>query len=156
MSGGKKSVSIDLDSETELSLMHASELSGMSMEQFCLEAVKAKADLTVLLSGSESTVDKEGNARAKDQWLPIFEKWEPANDSDDPTRMMRFVWEVNGEGMVRWGVKNTKEESLKALDRIAALREKLFQGRVSSTDSSDLIREAREERHRDMEANDRT
>ena len=61
------------------------------------------------------------------------------------------MWEVNGEGMVRWGTKNSREESLKALERLGALREKLFQGRVSSTDSADLIREAREARSRRLE-----
>lgn len=156
MSSEKKNISIVLDAETEQLLKGAATLSGMSLEQFCLAAAKAKADLAVLLLGEESTVAGESPKKSKERWLPIFEKWEPANDPDDPNRQMRFVWEVNGEGMVRWGVKNTKEESLKALDRINALREKLFQGRVSSTDSADLIREAREERHRDMESNDRT
>ena len=152
MSSEEKSVTILLDPETEELLKDAASLSGMSLEQFCLAAVKEKADLTVLLYGTNPSSGCNG----KDRWLPIFEKSEPANDPDDPFRKMRFVWEVNGEGMVRWGVRNTKEESLKALERIDALREKLFQDRVSSTDSADLIREAREERHRDIEGNDRT
>ena len=156
MSSEANIISIALDAETEKLLKDAAALSGMSLEQFCIASAKAKADLTVLLYGEKPEDTREVPKWAKDRWLPIFEKWEPANDPDDPARKMRFVWEVNGEGMVRWGVKNTREESLKALERIAALREKLFQGRVSSTDSADLIREAREERHQDMEGNDST
>ena len=151
MSDENKSISIVLDAETEQLLKDAAILSGMNLEQFCLAAAKAKADLTVLLSGGESATDGESTTKARDRWLPICEKWEPANDPDDPTRKMKFVWEVNGEGMVRWGVRNTPEESLKALARIEALREKTFQGRISSTDSADLIREAREERSRRLE-----
>ena len=156
VSDEKKSISIDLDAETEQLVHDAAALSGMSLQQFCLAAARAKADLAILLSGKECPTEGESTTKAKDRWLPIFEKSEPANDPDDPTRKIKFVWEVNGEGMVRWGVKNTREESLKALERIAILREELFQGRVSSTDSADLIREAREERHRDMEGNDST
>lgn len=146
-----KNISIEVDAETQRLLQDASLLSGMSLEQFCLEAVKAKADLTVLLSGKEFPVEGGSAQKAKDCWLPIFETWEPANDPDDPTRKMRFVWEVNGEGMVRWGVKSTQEESVKDLEKLFAECDEITQGRVSSTDSADLIREAREERHRDME-----
>jgi hypothetical protein len=128
-------------------LKNAADLSSVSLKQFCLEAAKEKADLAVLLHGDKSSSgDKE-----KDRWLPIFEKTELADDPDNPTRERKMVWEVNGEGMVRWGVKTSKEEALKALERLDALREKIFQGRVSSTDSADLIREGREERHWDME-----
>ena len=151
MDSDNKSISIALDAETEQLLKDAAALSGMTLEQFCLASAKAKADLTVLLYGGESTTGGESLKKAKDRWLPIFEKWEPANDPDEPSRKMRFVWEVNGEGMVRWGVKNTKEESLKVLKRIDALREKLFQGQANSSNSADLIREAREERSRRLE-----
>lgn len=152
MTSKNKRISIALDAETEQLLKGAAALSGMSPEQFCLAAAKAKADLIVLLYGEKFTASAEGSVRDKDRWLPILELRELANDPDDPARERRVVWEVNGEGMVRWGVKNAREESLKALDRIAALREKLFKGRVSSTDSVDLIREAREEHHRGVEA----
>ena len=150
MSDENKSINFALDAETEQLLKDAAALSGMSLEQFCLAASRAKADLTVLLYGEKSTESEEGSKRDKDRWLPILELRESANDSGDPDRERKIVWEVNGEGMVRHGVKNSKEESLKALERLNALREKLFQGRVSSTNSADLIREAREERHRDM------
>ena len=152
MSDENKNINIVLDAETEELLKDTASLSGMSLEQFCLAAARAKADLTVLLYGEKPEDTREIPKWAKDRWLPILELQESANDPDDPSRERKVVWEVNSEGMVRWGVKNTREESLKALDRIAALREKLFQGRVSSTNSVDLIREAREERHRDMEA----
>lgn len=151
MTNENKRISIALDAETEQLLKDAAALSSMSLEQFCLAAAKAKADLAVLLFGRESTVEGEGAKKARDRWLPIFEKWEPADDPDDPTRKMRFVWEVNGEGMVRWGVKSTQEESVKDLEKLFAECDEITQGRVSSTDSADLIRESREERHRDME-----
>ena len=148
MNSEKKRISIALDSETEQLLKDAAVLSGMSLEQFFLDAAKAKAELTVLLYGEKSTTSEEGSAKSKDQWLPILELRESANDPDDPARERRVVWEVNGEGIVRWGVKTSKEESLAAFERLNALREKIFQGRVSSTDSAVLIREAREERSR--------
>ena len=151
MSDENKSISIVLDAETEQLLKDAAILSGMNLEQFCLAAAKAKADLTVLLYGEKSATAGESPKKAKERWLPIFEKWEPASDPDDPSRKMRFVWEVNGEGMVRWGVKSTQKESVKDLERLFAECDEITQGRVSSTDSADLIREAREERHRDME-----
>ena len=150
MSDETKCISIALDAETEQLLKNAAALSGMSLEQFCLSAVKAKADLMVLLYG-EAKAAGESPEKTKDRWLPILELQESANDPDDPARERRVVWEVNGEGMVRWGTKNSREESLKALERLSALREKLFQGRVSSTDSADLIREAREARSRRLE-----
>ena len=147
MSNENHRVSFTVDDETLDILKNAADLSSVSLKQFCLEAAKEKADLAVLLHGDKSSSgDKE-----KDRWLPIFEKTELADDPDNPTRERKMVWEVNGEGMVRWGVKTSKEEALKALERLDALREKIFQGRVSSTDSADLIREAREERHWDME-----
>ena len=151
MSSEANIISIALDAETEKLLKDAAALSGMSLEQFCLAAARAKADLTVLLYGEKPEDTREVPKWAKDRWLPILELQESANDPDDPARERKVVWEVNSEGMVRRGVRNSKEESLKALERIAAVREKLFQGRVSSANSVDLIREAREERSRRLE-----
>ena len=121
MSDENKSINIALDAETEQLLENAATLSGMSLEQFCLAAAKAKADLTVLLYGEKPEDTREIPKWSKDRWLPILELQESANDPDDPARERKVVWEVNSEGMVRWGVKNTREESLKALERIAAV-----------------------------------
>ena len=151
MSDENKSISIALDAETEQLLKDAAVLCGMSLEQFCLAAARAKADLTVLLYREKPEDTREIPKWAKDRWLPILELQESANDPDDPARERKVVWEVNSEGMVRWGVKSTQEESVKDLEKLFAECDEITQGRVSSTDSADLIREAREERHRDME-----
>ena len=151
MSDETKSINITFDAETEELLKDAASLSGMSLEQFCLAAARAKADLTVLLYGEKSASTEENPKKAKDRWLPIFEQQIPYDAANDPARGQKEVWEVNGEGMVRWGVKSTQEESVKDLEKLFAECDEITQGRVSSTDSADLIREAREERHRDME-----
>ena len=152
MSDENKNISIALDAETEQLLKDAAALNGMSLEHFCLAAAKAKADLTVLLYGGKSASTGESPKKAKDRWLPIFEQQIPYDAADDPARGHKEVWEVNGEGMVRWRVENSKEESLKTLEKLFAECDEITQGRISSTSAADLIREAREERHRDMES----
>ena len=54
MSDENKSINITFDAETEELLKDAASLSGMSLEQFCLAAARAKADLTVLLYGEKT------------------------------------------------------------------------------------------------------
>ncbi len=89
MSDESKRVSIVLDSETEQKLKTTAARKGVSVEQYCCEAI-----------------GKELNSEA-------------------PPR------KFSAKGMI-------------------ALSNEILQGRKSATDSADLIREAREERHQDM------
>ncbi len=97
MSSGKKSISIDLDAETEQLLRVAVALSGVSLKTFCVAAVEEKVEKTVFPSGP----------------IPTF-----------------------------------TEESVQ---KLIALRDEISQGSVSSTDSVDLIREARKRRSKRQE-----
>ena len=90
MSIDKKSISFVLDAETRQKLEIAAARKGVSVEQYCAEAVSKELDC--------------------EPPAPKF----------------------SVEGLIASG-------------------EAIMQGRRSYTDSADLIREAREERHRDME-----
>ncbi|MYC36218.1 MAG: DUF1778 domain-containing protein [Chloroflexi bacterium] len=151
MSDENKSISLALDAETEQLLKDAAALSGMSLEQFCIASAKAKAGLTVLLYGEKSATAEESPKKARERWLSIFERQIPYDAAHDPARGQKEVWEVNGEGTVRWRVENSKEESMKTLEKLFAECDEITQGRISSTSAADLIREAREERYRDIE-----
>ena len=152
MSDENKSINIVLDAETEELLKDAASLSGMSLEQFCLAAARAKADLTVLLYGEKPEDTREIPKWAKDRWLPIFEQYIPSDAAHDPARGQKEVWEVNSEGMVRSRVESSREESVKDLKKLFAECDEITQGRISSTSAADLIREAREERHQVVES----
>ncbi len=92
MTSKNKSITIEIDADIEHRLSEAAEQKGVTIEQFCWDAVKKEL-------GGEAPFKK-----------------------------------FSAEGMIAAG-------------------EAVFRGRLSVTDSADLIREAREERHGDMEGN---
>lgn len=154
MTSNNRCVNISLDAETEQLLKAAAALSGMGVEKFCLVAIEEKAEKTVFPNGrspafTEDTLKKLAESRER-----IFNgRTLPGNSADfireaREKRHRNMEGHVYGGGVLIWGKPPFTEE---AAEKLLALRDEIFQGRVSSTDSADLIREARQRRMRRLE-----
>ena len=111
----KRAITIIVDAQTERLLESAALNKGVSVTQFCSDAVVK--ELNVETSYPKFSVEE------------IIE----TSDQTMPGRRS-FIDPVD-------------------LDQLFAECDAITQGRISATDSADLIREAREERHLDMERN---
>ena len=157
MSIENKTISIALDAETERLLKDAATLSGMSVEKFCLTAIAERAERAVFPDGRNDAFIEESLKKLAETRERIFNGRTLPGNSADLIREAREErhrdMEGHGDftsdgGILVWGKPPFTED---AAEELLALRDEISQGRVSSTDSADLIREARERRARRLE-----
>ena len=130
MSIENKSVNITLDAETNERLHEAATRKGVTVEQYCSDAIFKELDS----EGTKQKFSAESMIAAGEM---IFEGRVSVTDSAELIREAR----------------EERHRDVEALNNLFAECDAITQGRISATDSADLIREAREERHRDMERN---
>ena len=128
MSEAKKSVEIALDEETGQRLKDAATRKGVSVEQYCSEAIFKELNS----EASNQKFSAEGMIAAGEM---IFRGRLSVPDSAELIREAR----------------EERQREIETLGKLFAACDEITRGRMSATDSADLIREAREERHRDME-----
>lgn len=162
MSSKNKRISINVDAETEARVKAAAASRGVSVEQFCLDVIEREshepslADSPVLPEGKR-VVTKEDLETLFAKCDELTQGIESDTDSSDLIReareerhrdMENLVGFAGGNGISTWGKPPFTEEAARQL---IALRDEISQGRVSSTDSAALIREARKRRTRRLE-----
>ena len=156
-------LSLDMDDKLHMRLRQAAQRHGLSVKDFCLQALEK--ELALVEEPSEITdvyVQLLGLTRRRRQLEGKTIRRKP--DSTDFIREGRGHLDaidlVSGDeleayrereyarltGEILPPTEHDKEDSLKALERLARTRERLFQGRTLPGNSADLIREAREER----------
>lgn len=160
MSIENKTISITLDAETERLLNDAATLSGMSVEKFCLTAIAEGAERAVFPDGRNDAFTEESLESLKklaETRERIFNGRTLPGNSADLIREAREERHRDMEGhgnparevgILVWGKPPFTEETA---EKLLATRDQIFQGRVSSTDSVDLVREARERRGKRQE-----
>ena len=154
---------LDLDAELRERLDLAAKQQGITIEDLCVQAIVK--ELALEEQGTESAetyVELLALTRRRRQLERITVRKKP--DSTDYVAEGRgrlsAIDLISGDeleayreheyarivGEIRPPTEEEKAGSLKALEKLAATRERLFQGRTLPGDSVDLIREAREER----------
>ena len=156
-------VSLDLDDKLHLRLRQAAQRHGISVKDFCLQALEKELALeeeasetadvyAQLLALTRRRRQLEGKTiRRKPDSTDFIRKGRGHLDAIDLVSGDELEAYREGEyarlsGEIRAPTEQEKEESLKALEQLARTRERLFQGRTLPGNSVDLIREAREER----------
>ena len=156
-------LALELDDGLRKRLQQAAERHGLSVNDFCLQALEKELALEEEISESADVyVQLLALTRRRRQLESKTVRKKP--DSTDFIREGRghvdAIDLVSGDeleeyrereyarlaGEIRVPTEQEKEDSLKALEQLARTRERLFQGRTLSGNSADLIREAREER----------
>ena len=155
-------VSLDIDGKLHMRLHQAAQRHGLSVKDFCLQALEK--ELALEEEASETTdvyVQLLALTRRRRQLEGKTIRRKP--DSTDYIREGRGHLDaidlVSGDeleayrereyarlaGEIRAPTEQEKEDSLRALEQLARTRERLFQGSILPGNSADLIREAREE-----------
>ena len=156
-------LALDLDDALHKRLQQAAERHGLRVKDFCIQALEKELALEEGISESADVyVQLLALTRRRRQLESRTIRRKP--DSTDFIRQGRghvdAIDLVSGDeleayrereyarivGEIRTPTAEEREASLKALERLAARREQLFQGHTLPGNSADLIREAREER----------
>ena len=156
-------LALELDYGLRKRIQQAAERHGLSVKDFCLQALEKELALEEGISESADVyVQLLALTRRRRQLESRTIRRKP--DSTDFVREGRghvdAIDLVSGDeleeyrereyarlaGEIRAPTEQEKENSLKALEQLARTRERLFQGRTLPGNSADLIREAREER----------
>jgi predicted DNA-binding protein len=128
MTDEKKSIKLALDEKTEQRLKAAATRKGVTVEQYCSEAIFKELNSEAL----NRKFSAKGMIAAGEM---IFRGRLSVTDSAELIREAR----------------EERQREIETLGKLFAACDEITRGRMSATDSADLIREAREERHRDME-----
>lgn len=156
-------LALELDDGLGRRLQQAAERNGLSVKDFCLQALEKELALEEGISDPQDVhVQLLALTRRRRQLESRTIRRKP--DSTDFIREGRGHLDaidlVSGDeleayrereyarivGEIRTPTAEEREASLKALERLAVRRERLFQGHTLPGNSADLIREAREER----------
>ncbi len=156
-------LALDLDAGLRKRLQVAAERHGLSVEGFCLQALEKELALEEQTTESADVyIQLLALTRRRRQLESRTIRKKP--DSTDFIREGRghvdAIDLISGDeleayrereyarivGEIRTPTAEERTASLKALERLAARKERLFQGRILPGNSADLIREAREER----------
>lgn len=154
---------LDIDDKLHMRLSQVARRQGLSVKDFCLQALEKELALSEepsevtdvyvqLLALTRRRRQLEGKTlRRKPDSTDFIREGRGHLDaidlvSGDELEAYREREYARLAGEIRAPTEQEKEESLKALDRLANTRERLFQGRTLPGNSADLIREAREER----------
>ena len=155
-------LSLDIDDKLHMRLQQAAQRHGLSVKDFCLQALEKELALeeeasettdvyVQLLALTRRRRQLEGKTiRRKPDSTDFISEGRGHLDaidlvSGDELEAYREREYARLSGEIRAPTEQEKEDSLKALEQLARTRERLFQGRTLPGNSADLIREVREE-----------
>ena len=155
-------LALDLDDRLYNRLKQAADRHGLSVKDFCLQALEKELALEDGISESADVYFQllaltrrrrqleNRTIRKKPDSTDFFREGRGHVDaidlvSGDELEAYREREYARLSGEIRSPTEQEREDSLKALEKLARTRERLFQGRILPGNSADLIREAREE-----------